>query len=581
MSKYLITNTPPEEIKENLKAYSPLTQTLLFNRDITLAKEAEIFLNPDYERDTHDPFLILGMEKAVERILSAIAKEEKIVIYGDYDCDGIPGSVVLHDFFKKIGYKNFENYIPHRHEEGYGFHLHAVEAFAKNGVGLIITVDCGITDVDAVKRAKDLSMDVIITDHHLPICRDITADKSQEILPPAFSILNSKQKNDTYPDDMLCGAGVAWKLVCALLQKGKEKKMFDVNEGWEKWLLDMAGLSTLADMVPLQNENRALAYFGLKVLRKSPRPGLQKLLRKAKVAQIHLTEDDVGFMIAPRINAASRMDVPMEAFRLLATDDEVVAGQLSDHLHNINNERKLAVAVIVKDIKKTLAKRELREVIVVGNPKWRVGVLGIAANNIMEEFGRPVFVWGREGSEHIKGSCRSDGTVNLVELMTCAPEELFLNVGGHELAGGFSMNQEKIHLLEDELVLSYGKVKREQSEQHKTVDKMLDIDEVTWNTYKDIERFAPFGVGNPKPVFLFENIEIAGVKVFGKERNHLELKFQNSRGGFIPAIGFFMDENTFDTPLEVGRKIKLTASLEKSMFRGRAELRLRIIDIFV
>jgi single-stranded-DNA-specific exonuclease len=336
MSKYSTADTPLEDIKENLKVYSELTQTLLFNRNITSEEEAEIFLNPDYERDIYDPFLIMGMERAVERILSAIENEEKIVIYGDYDCDGIPGSVVLHDFFKKIGYKDFENYIPHRHEEGYGFHAHAVEEFAKEGVGLVITVDCGITDVDAVKRADELGIDVIITDHHLP----------QETLPPAFVILNSKQKEDTYPDDMLCGAGVAWKLVQALLARGRKEKIFDVSDGWEKWLLDMAGLSTIADMVPLLKENRALAHFGLKVLRKSPRPGLQKLLRKAKVAQVHLTEDDVGFMIAPRINAASRMDVPMEAFRLLSTDDEIVAGELSEHLHNINNERKLSVAVM-------------------------------------------------------------------------------------------------------------------------------------------------------------------------------------------------------------------------------------------
>jgi len=332
--------------------------------------------------------------------------------------------------------------------------------------------------------------------------------------------------------------------------------------------------------VPLRNENRAIAYFGLKVLRKSPRPGLQRLLRKAKVGQTYLTEDDVGFMVAPRINAASRMSVPIEAFRLLATEDEVVAGELSEHLHTINNERKLAVAAVVKDVKKTLSKRELKEVIVIGNPKWRVGVLGIVASNIMEEFGKPVFVWGREGSEHIKGSCRSDGTVNLVELMTAVSNKIFLDIGGHELAGGFSIEQKKIHLLEEELVAGYEKTKKEQSEEQKTVDKILTIDEVVWDTYKNIERFAPFGVGNPKPVFLFQDVEIADVKIFGKEKNHLELKFKNSNGSFIPAIGFFMDEKTFDFTLEVGRKINLVASVEKSMFRGRAELRLRIVDVF-
>ena len=221
---------------DELSAYHPLTQTLLKNRGITTSGEAEKFLHPDYERDIHDPFLILNMEKAVERILRAIDVEEKIVVYGDYDCDGIPGSVILHDFFKKIGYKNFENYIPHRHDEGYGLNTDAVDEFAKNGTGLLITVDCGITDVKEVAHANSFGIDVIVTDHHLP----------QEIIPSAYAILNSKQKGDTYPDNMLCGAGLAWKLVQALLKKrGKE---WSVGEGWEKWLLDMAGLSNIPDM---------------------------------------------------------------------------------------------------------------------------------------------------------------------------------------------------------------------------------------------------------------------------------------------------------------------------------------------
>jgi len=580
MKKYSIADTLRDDIKEKLKAYSELTQVLLSNRGIVSAKEAEIFLNPDYERDVHDPFLILGMERAVDRILMAIKNEEKIVIYGDYDCDGIPGSVILHDFFKKIEYKNFENYIPHRHKEGYGMHIHAVEQFAKEDVSLVITVDCGITNIKEVKRANELGIDVIITDHHLPSRHG--ADK-QETLPPAYAILNSKQEDDTYPYDMLCGAGVAWKLVSALLQKGKDKSnrwMIEVTDGWEKWLLDMAGLSTIADMVPLTKENRMFAHFGLKVLRKSPRPGLQKLLKKAGSSQAHLTEDDVGFTIAPRINAASRMDVPMRAFDLLSSNDEGEAGELTNHLHKINDERKLIVAGVVKEIKKNLKERELRDVIVIGNPRWRVGVLGIAANNIMEEFGRPVFVWGREGSENIKGSCRSDGTVNLVELMNEIPDGLFVDTGGHEFAGGFSVSHDKIHFLEDEVIKSYKNVKRVVQEESMTIDKKMILDEVDWRTYKEIEKLAPFGIGNTKPLFLFEDILIADVKMFGKEKNHLRLRFRNSRGGDVSAIGFFMDLNSFKTSLEIDRKINLVASFEKSVFRGRQELRLRIVDVF-
>ena len=562
MTKRAITDS------DELSAYHPLTQTLLKNRGITTYEEAEKFLHPDYERDIHDPFLILNMEKAVERILRAIDVEEKIVVYGDYDCDGIPGSVILHDFFKKIGYKNFENYIPHRHDEGYGLNTDAVDEFAKTSTTLLITVDCGITDVKEVAHANSFGIDVIVTDHHLP----------QEVLPSAYAILNSKQKDDTYPDNMLCGAGLAWKLVQALLKK--RAKEWNVGEGWEKWLLDMAGLSTIADMVPLRNENRVLAHYGLKVLRKSPRPGLMKLLRKLRVDQRYLTEEDVGFTIAPRINAASRMGIPMDAFRLLSTTDETEADVLSDHLNEMNETRKGVVAVMIKEAKKKIASREMREVIVVGNPAWKPGVLGLAANRLMEDYERPVFVWGREGGTHIKGSCRSDGSINVVELMVNVRQGIFLDVGGHELSGGFSISHEQIHFLEEEIILAYKKIEKKSSvEEAMAVDSTLSLDHVTWETQRLVEQLAPFGIENPKPLFLFEGIEIKGVKAFGKEKNHLELQFENSVGKRIPAIGFFISQDNFKTPVEEGNFINLFATLEKSMFSGRPELRLRIVDI--
>jgi len=263
MSSYSFRKKVPHGVSKNLEAYPELVQELLFSRGIETAKEAEEFLNPDYTKHVHDPFLIKDMEKAVLRILLAMEQNEKIVIYSDYDCDGIPGGVILHDFFKKINYENFENYIPHRHEEGYGLNLSAIESCAESNTKLLITVDCGITDVVPVTRANELGIDVIITDHHLV----------GKKLPPAYAILNSKQEDDSYPFDLLCGAGVAFKLVQGLLEKGS----FNVTQGWEKWLLDMAGLSTIADMVPLVGENRVLAYYGLKVLRKSPRLGLQQL----------------------------------------------------------------------------------------------------------------------------------------------------------------------------------------------------------------------------------------------------------------------------------------------------------------
>ena len=314
-----------------MEKYGELLQALLKNRGIENEIEADAFLNPDYLRDFHDPFLMKDMEKTCVRIFEAIEAEEKIMIYADYDADGIPGAVILSDLFKKIGYKNFEVYLPQRNSEGYGLNLEAIKEFSGSGVKLLITIDLGITAIAEVAQAKVEGIDVIITDHHLP----------HENLPRAFSILNPKvigasidgtphDSAESYPEKMLCGAGVIFKLIQGFI--GKYGEYFKIKDGWEKWMLDMAGLATLSDMVPLTGENRAIAHFGIKVLRKSPRPGLQKLLAKINVDQRYLTEDDIAFMVVPKLNAASRMDDPMRAFELLATSDEKEAGILANRL---------------------------------------------------------------------------------------------------------------------------------------------------------------------------------------------------------------------------------------------------------
>ncbi|MCI0542131.1 single-stranded-DNA-specific exonuclease RecJ, partial [bacterium] len=513
-------------------------RNLLSRRGILTKEDAEKFLHPSYERDSNDSFLMHDMKKAAERLAGAIKAGEKIVIFGDYDCDGIPGSVVLHDFFKKIGYPNFSNYIPHRHNEGYGLNIAALEKFARDGVSVVVTVDCGIVDFEQADAARALGLDLIITDHHLP----------GENIPNAFAVVNPKLvgKIGPYPDPMLCGAGVAFKLVQALL---KTKNFPDIPPGWEKWLLDMAGLSTIADMVPLQNENRMIAYYGLKVLRKSPRIGLKKLLEKMRVSQENLTEDDIGFMIAPRINAASRMDIPMRAFELLSTDDEEKADTLATHLHALNDQRKGVVALMVKEAKHVLTNRELGEVIVTGNPKWPPGLLGLAASAIVEHFSRPAFVWGKDEEGRIKGSCRSDGSVSVVELMSLS-KEYFTQYGGHEASGGFMVSGEHIHILEEKLSLAYkemGGKKEKKDSGEASIDAKLSLDDVNWENYKMIESLAPFGQGNPKPVFLFENIKIAAAREFGKTGTHLELIFKNSKNAPVKAIAFFTANSKKDT----------------------------------
>ena len=580
MKQYKLRKKYSEKAKKPLAEFHPFLVNLLLARDVTTLNQAERFLKPEYARDVHDPFLLKDMKKSVERILKAVDEKEKIIIYSDYDHDGVPGAVILHDFFKKIGYHNFENYIPHRHEEGFGFHKEAVEEFSKKEVKLVITIDCGIADIVAVARAEELGINVIITDHHLVPTPE----------PKAFAIVNPKQEDCRYPEKMLCGSGVIFKVVQALTSslstfEFKLANIFPVTSGWEKWLLDMAGIATLSDMVPLVGENRALAYYGLTVLRKSPRIGLQALLKVTKIDQRYISEDDIGFMIAPRINAASRMGIPYDAFRLFATTDPVEAGTLATHLDTINAERKGVVAGMVKEIKKQVSQRYGDEVspklIVMGNPDWKPALLGLIASNMVEIFSCPVFLWGREAEAKgiLKGSCRSYGSMHMLDLMRATPEGTFLQCGGHAFAAGFSCAQEKIHLLEDSLLTSLSEMKQDVKSANVFVDAELSLDQASWTIYREIEKLAPFGCGNSKPLFIFKNIPIKNVKTFGKQKNHLELAFENSDGKQVKAIGFFMTAETWGTEIVSGERIDLVATFEKSHFRNFPELRLRIVDV--
>ena len=584
MPKYSVREAPPSEIERELLGYSPLVRQLLVGRGIVSAEEAEKFLNPHYENHSHDPFSMKDMEKAVKRVLRAIQNNERIAIFSDYDADGIPGAVALHDFFKKLGYLNFENYIPDRHGEGFGLNVKAVEQLNNAGAKLLITIDCGITDTEEVANANELGMDVIITDHHLPPpSRKASEGQARDGLPPAFAILNPKQADCAYPEKMLCGSGVVFKLIQALCShlslNAKRYTLNAISPGWEKWLLDLVGLATLSDMVPLTGENRVFAHFGLKVLRKSPRRGLYELLSVLRLNRAELTEDDIGFSIAPRINAASRMGAPMDAFRLFATTDEAEAATLARHLDKINNERKGKVASLIKEVRRIVEEKGPRRVIVAGNPNWRPALLGLVANSLAEDMRCPVFLWGREESIELKGSCRSGGGVNLSLLMQEA-RSVFSDFGGHKEAGGFSTTLEKVHLLEAELERAYEKVRTEYvAEVLPLADAALSLDAVTSRTYADVLQLSPFGVGNPKPVFLFENIKIRKLEQFGREKQHLKLVFAKSDGVFVNAIRFYATPADFSTEVREGQSINLLAHLERSTFGNRVELRLRIVDI--
>ncbi len=558
----------PKEVADTLGAYDTFVQQLLFHRGITDAVGAERFLNPDYETQLHSPFLLTDMEKAVERVLRAIKNDEHIVVYTDYDCDGIPGGVLLHDFFTAIGYTNFENYIPHRHDEGYGFNADSVPKFVERGARLIITVDCGITDHSAVERANEAGIDVIVTDHHEP----------SATLPHAYAIINPK-RDDAYPFQGICGTTVAYKLVQAILIRGKENGSITLKDGWEKWWLDLVGIATIADMMPLTDESRVFARYGLSVLRKSKRPGIQHLLRKAGSSQAHLTEDDIGFTIGPRINASSRMDDPEDAFHMLRTKDEGEAGMYVAHLEKLNNERKGVVASMTKEAKKRMGQlQEIPSVIVMGNPEWRPSLVGLVAHALAEEYEKPAFLWGRDGKGIIKGSCRSDGTVSIVHIMEEA-RDAFLTFGGHHASGGFSVSHDAIHTLPEALITAHASL-RDTAHTSDTlqVDARITPGEITDALVRTLDTFAPFGVGNPKPLFLITDVVPSVVTLFGKTNNHTKLKLHTALGP-TDAISFFRLPETFSTMPEAGKSVTLLAHIERSYFMGRNETRIRIVDV--
>jgi single-stranded-DNA-specific exonuclease len=553
---------PDPELRTVDASLSPLLNRLLIARGIIEADDIREFLNPDYETELHAPELLNDIAKACERIEQAMEKNERIAIFSDYDCDGIPGAVVLFDFFTTIGYTNFQNYIPHRHFEGFGLSKNALDSLKQDGVSLVITIDCGTTNIEEVIHAKSLNIDVIITDHHEP----------GETLPEAVAIVNPKLGG--YPFSELCGAGVVFKLAQAMLNR----KDYGVTRGREKWWLDMVGIATIADMVPLRGENRVLAHYGLQVLRKSRRPGLQQLLKKARIDQRYLTEEDVGFTIGPRINAASRMDTPEDAFYMLSETDVVKAGARVEHLEKLNQERKTQVALMTKELHKRLKDlEEIPPVLVMGSPEWRPSLVGLAASKLAEEHNRPVFLWGTDGNGVYKGSCRSGGGASVVTLMN-ATSNVFIEHGGHHFSGGFSVNDKDIFTFGDSLIQAMKDLGEKVTiKEDIKIDAELSLNEINQFLIQELNKLAPFGTGNHKPVFAFKGVTPKSVDLFGKIKEHTKLIFDTEIGR-LEAIAFFQTPAQFTKEPKAEIACTIIAHVEQSYFMGRRQIRLRLID---
>jgi single-stranded-DNA-specific exonuclease len=571
-----------------------LLEHLLSIRGIT-GEDKDAFLSPDFEAGIHNPFLLKDMKKVVERILRAVDAGEKILIYSDYDADGLPGAAIAHDFFTTLGHPSVAYITPDRHIDGFGMHAHILRTYIDQGYTLIITIDCGIADtaVASLMKQEYPQVDIIISDHHLPAAE----------LPDVFAIINPKQADCTYPEKMLCGAGVMWKIVHALILYMREIEhplSAQFKSGYEKWLLDLAGMATLSDMVPLKGENRVIAYFGLIVLRKTKRPGLRALCATNNLEIYNLVEEDITFTLSPRINVASRLADPKLAFDLLTAKNYDDAVLIAKELNQINTKRKTMVAQTVKQAMKLIAEKypdtSTAPLLVVGNPDWKPPILGLVATHITKHFPKPVWVWGRSDDDILKGSIRSVANIDVVEIMSHTPDELFINKGGHAMSGGFAIVQERIHDLEKELVTAYGKVygvkvdsqdegcvgeevdegmQLVSDETMHYIDAELQPVDMHSGTYGTISKLAPFGVDNEKPLFAITDVSIKGMKFFGKTKEHLEVDC-----GHFKAIQFFSvyTEDQFEG-MQKKSKVTLIGHIEKNQFRGASDIRLRLVDI--
>ncbi len=627
---YVLYNQITEKEKKeiygtfNESGISFFLASLLHARNIKKKEDVKNFLNPKWE-DLSDVFDFNDMKKATGRIIRAILNNEKILIYSDYDTDGIPGGALLNDFFQKINYKNFVNFIPHRNKDGYGLtkenaqkivdgkifddfsrreFFDNLEIFNNNNLDntkneekkqnyflpdLVITIDCGISDLKGAEILKKNKIDLIITDHHI----------SGEKLPKAVAIINHKVPGEKYQDKNLCGAGVIFRVVQALFLEMRNEKNFPKKKdlekinnilekipvGWEKWLLDLVSISTVCDMVPLIGENRIFVKYGQKVLAKTPRTGLNKIIKNAKLNKNKISAGDLGFMIGPRINASSRIDDPFLSFKALS--EKYFEGEVfADDLEKINNRRKYLMAKIMKEVWKKFETDnilEKNEVIVVGSRDWPLGVVGLVAGKIADKYKKPTFVWGGFDGDKtlIKGSVRSGSKYSVYDLMK-KNEKYFIGFGGHEEAGGFEIEFKNIHKLTENLSYNIEKVKKIEKKK-KIIDAKINLSDVTFSNYQEIEKLEPFGIGNQKPLFYLENIEIKKVKKFGKSQEHLELSFKEEGSFWVKAMTFFYKENfsekVLEKGLEVGQKIDMVASFELNQYNGNNSLRLKIEDI--
>ena len=537
---------------------SPEISQILNNRGIENEKDAEIFMNP-YLEYLRDPFLMKDMKKSTERIKKAIENKERIYIYGDYDVDGVSSTSILYLYFKSIGFP-VKYYIPNRLEEGYGINEDAIKKIHDDGCDLIITVDCGITSVKEVELANELGIDVIITDHH----------ECQSEIPDAYAIVNPKQEDCNYPFDMLCGCGVAFKMIQALTDEEEFKtSMFDY--------LEIVTLATICDIVPLIDENRIIVKNGLKLMKEGKNLGLRELIKVCGIETNKIGSSHIGFSIGPRINASGRLGYSYLGVQLFTTDNEDEAKEIANILEGKNIERQMIESKMYKEAEEILSSDERfkdDKVLVIAKEGWQHGIIGIVASKLTEKYYKPTILLTIEDGE-ATGSARSIKGFSIFDaLVSC--KDLMNKFGGHEQAAGLALDAKNIDELRVRIneIADYNLSKEDLIENIK-VEYELKEDSATLDLVDNLHKLEPFGLSNPSPRFIMRDLLLTNIFKMGKNKQHLKIIVENKKS--YECVGFnmaYLADN-----FQLGDKVDILFQVDENNYNNERKVQFLLKDI--
>ena len=511
-----------------------LFERILTARGLTTRAARQAFLQPDYTAVKHDPFLLPDMKKAVARLKQAREQGEKIVIYGDYDIDGLSATALLLDAFGKFGFKDVDAFIPNRFVEGYGMTMGAVDKVRDMGADLIVTVDTGSLCHAEIAYAASLGIDTVVTDHH----------NVAETPPPSVAAVNPKFPGHTYPFRDLCGAGVAFKLVQAL-----QTELDGLPDGYEKWLLDLVALGTVCDIVTLADENRANVYWGLEVLKKQQRPGLKALMAVAGIDPEQVNARHLGFGLGPRMNAAGRLETAQHALDMLTARDGLAALEASERLEELNGKRRGIQDAIFEEACVQAEQLADDRVLVVSSDGWNHGVIGIVASKLVEKYKKPVFIIGERGEE-ATGSARSFGDFSAADAVRAA-DDIIIKGGGHGAAAGVTLATERINDFRRRVNEFYDSLQLTNQERYLLPKADVEIDdfsEINEELVADLAKMEPFGNGNPEPVVKITTASVLNARRMGADGQHVKLALRDKNGKVLQVLAFNAPEEFFREP---------------------------------